>query len=118
MIIPDKVRISGIMSEWINEAAGLRTYIPDNYGISRARYRELLNFCLQYNDWRRQAGDIYRKNIEMVEDCARQADPAIAEYLIKSVTQGIPYEWMDVPMSRKHFYLRRRKFFFLLDKRR
>ena len=66
----------------------MRTYIPDNYGISRARYRELLNFCLQYNDWRRQAGDIYRKNIEMVEDCARQADPAIAEYLIKSVTQG------------------------------
>lgn len=63
------------MSEWIKEAAGLRTYIPDNYGISRARYRELLNFCLQYNDWRRQAGDIYRKNIEMVEDCARQADP-------------------------------------------
>ena len=101
----------------------MRTYIPDNYGISRERYRELLNFCLQYNDWRRQAGnkstgDIYRKNIETVEDCARQADPAIAEYIIKSVTQGIPYEWMDVPMSRKHFYLRRRKFFFLLDKRR
>lgn len=31
-------------------------YIPDNYGISRERYRELLNFCLQYNDWRRQTG--------------------------------------------------------------
>ncbi len=100
----------------------MRTYIPDNYGISRERYRELLNFCLQYNDWcqrvREPDGDMYRDYIRLVEECARLADPSISDYIIKSVTQGIPYEWMDVPMSRKHFYLRRRKFFFILDKRR
>ncbi len=35
----------------------MRTYIPDNYGISRNRYKELSALCLQYEELKRKKAD-------------------------------------------------------------
>jgi hypothetical protein len=58
----------------------------------------------------------YQKNIALVERTVQEAAPEIANALLKAVTDGIPYEWLDVPMGRRQFYNARRKFFYLLDK--
>lgn len=123
----------------------MRTYIHDNYGISGYRYRELYAFCRQYGEWKlalsqcyslqgpvphaaRSGGvndptssaamraEQYQRNIAMVERIAKEAAPEYHTHLLKAVTDGIPYEWMDVPAGRRQFYNTRRKFFFLLDK--
>ena len=38
----------------------MRTYQPDytDFGISRDRYRELLSFCRQYQEWKAEAGSL------------------------------------------------------------
>ena len=123
----------------------MRTYVHDNYGISGYRYRELYAFCRQYSEWKlalsqcyslqgpvphaaRSGGvndptsaaamraEQYQKNIAMIERTVQEAAPEIAQALLKAVTDGIPYEWLDVPMGRRQFYNARRKFFYLLDK--
>ena len=76
------------------------------YDISKERYRELYYFCQQYKD------------IEAIEQCAVAADPEIYQYVIKSVTEGVKYEFLKVPASRKKFYRARRKFFYLLDRKK
>lgn len=64
----------------------------------------------------------YRDRIRMVEDTVREADPDLAAYLFKSVTQGLSYEQVNaslrVPCSRDTFYDRYRKFFWILNKKR
>jgi lysophospholipase L1-like esterase len=123
----------------------VRTYVHDNYGISGYRYRELFAFCRQYAEWKlalsqcyslqgpvphaaRSGGvndptsaaamraEQYQKNIALVERTVQEAAPEIANALLKAVTDGMPYEWLDVPMGRRQFYDARRKFFYLLDK--
>jgi len=38
----------------------MRSYQPDytDFGISRDRYRELLSFCRQYQEWKAEAGSL------------------------------------------------------------
>ena len=38
--------------------------------------------------------------------------------VLKNVTEGTPYEWMDVPVGRRQFYEYRRYFFYLLAQKR
>ena len=120
----------------------------DEYGISKWKFRELKYFCLQYNEKKKEAEDIiglhgvsidgmpkgtqissvvenqaiklYALNddIKVIEDTAAEADTTISGYIIKNVTESIPYEYMDVPCGRRQFYQARRKFFFLLSKKR
>ena len=54
----------------------------------------------------------------LVEQSAIEAAPEIYEYIIKNVTQGILYEYMSVPCGRRQFYTARRKFFYILSKKR
>ena len=90
------------------------------------RRNELLYFCKQYNSWKMQinrTSDIELKNklikrCEMIEQTAIEANPYIAEFIIKNVTQGITYIYMNIPCSPNYFYKARRKFFDLLDKKR
>lgn len=125
----------------------MRVYLHDNYGISKRRYQELYAFCRQYDEWKRDLQECYRvlppiphavrssdisdptalaairaerlhRNIELVERAAVDAEPAIAGYILKNVTQGLPYECLDIPAGRRQFYTARRKFFWLLDRRR
>lgn len=119
-----------------------------DYNISRAKYNELKYFCMQYDEKKQELhrgyglgavisdgmpkgnlpgnpveraaihNAILQADIELVEQTALEADPDIYQWLIKSVTEGIPYEYMDVPLSRTKFYDSRRYFFYLLAQKR
>lgn len=119
-----------------------------DYNISRAKYKELKYFCMQYAEKKQELQKGYglnaiindgmpkgnisgnpveraaiynaslRADIELIEQTALEADTGIFQWLLKSVTEGIPYEYMDVPMSRTKFYDARRYFFYLLAQKR
>ncbi len=116
-----------------------------DYHISRARYNELKYFCMQYSEKKHELMSNYglhavvedgqpkgnipgnpteckalknlklQKEIELIENTAFAADKEIYEYLLKNVTEGIAYEYLDVPKARKQFYESRRYFFYLLS---
>ena len=116
----------------------------DKYGISRYAYRELLNVCLQYPDKKLQFEGMYgpravkltgmpgggdvsdptaqtairterlRDDVEAIEAAAKEADEAIAPYILRNVTTGMSWERMDVPCGINQFYTLRRKFFYIL----
>lgn len=119
-----------------------------DYHMSQAKYNELKYFCMQYHEKKQELQNGYglkavvndgmpkgnfpgkptecaaiknvmlRGDLELIEQTAKEADPGIYEWLMKNVTEGIPYEWMDVPMGRKQFYEARRYFFYLLSQKR
>ena len=119
-----------------------------DYNISRAKYNELKYFCMQYAEKKRELEKGYglnaivndgkkkgnmsgipveraaihntmlRADIELIEQTAIEADADIYQWLLKSVTEGIPYEYMNVPLSRTKFYDTRRYFFYLLAQKR
>lgn len=119
-----------------------------DYNISRAKYNELKYFCMQYEEKKREIHNSYglgavvsdgmpkgnlpgnavervairnamlQNDVELIEQTAMEADPDIYQWLIKSVTSGVPYEYMNVPLSRTKFYDSRRYFFYLLAQKR
>lgn len=121
----------------------------DGYGISKFAYRELCNFCLQYQDKKARTEELrdpYKspqvtglphgggignpteaaaekaaalsRDIDQIETAVRTAAPEIYQSLLKNVTQGIQYDYMEVPCGRRQFYERRRKFYYILAKKR
>ncbi|RGZ00197.1 hypothetical protein [Clostridium sp. AM58-1XD] len=119
-----------------------------DYNISRAKYNELKYFCMQYYEKRRELQSRYglravisdgqpkgnlpgkptesiaventilQRDIDLIERTAREADSDIYQWLMKNITEGVPYEWLDVPMNRTDFYCSRKYFFYLLSKKR
>jgi len=117
----------------------------DQFGISKHRYRELSNFCLQYKEFIAEKNSCYNlsgvaitgmphstavsdptankaerayklgKNIELIEQTAIEACGELYPYIIKSVSEGIPWEYLLPPIGRRQFYQERRKFFYLLS---
>ena len=69
-----------------------------------------------------EAKAFYLDRIEMVEQCAWDADPELYNYILKGITEGYSYEYLktnlNIPCSRDTYYDRYRKFFWLLDKER
>lgn len=118
----------------------------EKYGISKEKYRELMYFCMQYEDMKRSVeygvrstaidGQPIRKGagsqtegqamrnekhiqeIRMIEEAAREADKELYPYILQAVTSGTSYDYMDVPAGRRKFYEARRKFFYVLSKKR
>lgn len=117
--------------------------IKSPYYISKYRYLELKNFCLQYPEWKMKlkslnwygsAGDGRGSNVskpvermvsmreryvgycKLVEQAAIDADPDIFEWILRGVTEGIGYSALNVPCSKDYYYERYRKFFWHLDK--
>lgn len=128
----------------------LRDMTWDDYGISKHRYQELKAFCLQYdekknkiqyglfsvqNDGAPSGGGIgrpterqaidnerYKRDCLMIEEAAVRANPGIWKYILKSVTLGLPYEFIEydeelgrIPMCRRDFYGTRKKFYAILN---
>lgn len=118
------------------------------YHISQDKYQELYYFCKQYWEREKEIGFLrgltevkqdgmpkgtgisdptyqkaekimkLRKENELIEQSAKEANPGVYQYILKNVTQGIPYEYMQVPMGRRQFYETRRLFFKLLSEKR
>lgn len=65
---------------------------------------------------------IYLDRMCTVEKAARDADPYLASYILKAVTEGLSYSYLktrlEIPCSRDMYYDRYRRFFWLLDKAR
>lgn len=128
----------------------LRAMSYEDYGISPYRYRELKAFCRQYrekkdriqyglsaviqdgqphgksvgNPTERQAieNQRYSEDVHMIEDAAKRANPDIAEYILRSVTDGLTYEQIcdhyhikRYALDRTDFYAYRRRFFGILN---
>lgn len=65
---------------------------------------------------------IYLDRICTIEKAARDADPYLANYILKAVTEGLSFTYLkarlEIPCSRDTYYDRYRKFFWLLSKSR
>lgn len=102
----------------------MRDYIPkDEYDIGKYRYKELLNYCRQYPEWKRQIADCYglrpttpkgsrtggisdpteravekaervREKMKLIEQAAIAADDVLYPYIIENVSTGLSYEIM------------------------
>lgn len=66
--------------------------------------------------------DIYFERMKMIEQAAIKTDPHLASYILKAVTEGLPYTYLkttlEMPCGRDTYYDRYRKFFWLLDQTR
>lgn len=65
---------------------------------------------------------IYFERMKSVEQAAIEADPYLASYILKAVTEGHSYSYLktrlEIPCSRDTYYDRYRRFFWLLDQTR
>lgn len=116
-----------------------------NYNISPDRYRELKYFCKQYREKQLQlrsltelsspgfdgagggnkisdrTGDTalrriqLEKDLEMIEQSAMEAGSEFYSYILSNVVDGIRYEHLDVPMSRRAFFRMKLKFFGIIS---
>ena len=118
------------------------------YHITADKYNELFYFCKQYKDREKEIQNMYglsevnmdgmpkgntisdqtankaimidrlRKENELIEQTAIEADAYIYQAIIKNVTEGIGYDYLDCHYCRGVFYDRRQKFFKLLSNKR
>lgn len=58
----------------------------------------------------------------IVEESAYEADPELADYILKAVTEGYSYDYLQaklgIPCSKDTYYRRYRKFFWILSGKR
>lgn len=115
----------------------------DEYNIGRYEFRELHNFCMQYDRKKKQllslrcqtgnsdqppaTGDQdvtqqLARDIEDINHCAVEAGGEEYHYLLLAVTsEGVPWyrlRTMGMRMGEHTFYKCKRKFYFLLAKRK
>ena len=128
--------------------ANKRDLSLNEYNISKYRYRELKNFCLQYREKKMQLNSItllgsagaesngkgntisdrtandairiaeLKNDIAIIEASAREADETISKYILANVVDEISWEYMDAPIGRRQFYAARRKFFYILSQKK
>lgn len=64
----------------------------------------------------------YSEKIELVERAARETDYILYKYILKAVTEGLPYTYLrhvlKIPCSRDAYYVKYRKFFWVLNQMR
>lgn len=120
-----------------------------DYHITTDKFNELKYFCKQYDDKKRELQKNYgissvendglpkgntpgnptertaiknmmlKKDIDLIEQTVLEADASIYKWLLKNVTQGISYEYLNgVPKNRTDFYSSRRYFFYLLSQKK
>ena len=123
--------------------------VKNKYWLPKHRYYELRHYCLQYPDWKdlyfrteprlsvgahrwsaqKFPGDPTGKlallraecsrNMELVERVAKESDGYIYTWLLKAVTEDVPFSALQtvygIPCGKDMFYDRYRKFYWLLS---
>lgn len=121
----------------------------NKYYLPKHRYYELKHFCLQYPEWKRaylslssdprscqvvNTDNAYISDktsrlavmktdllsaIKLVENTAYSSDYQLGDYILKSVTEGVPFTALkaiyEIPCERDMFYDRYRRFYWLLS---
>lgn len=111
-----------------------RKRLPEQYGISELRFRELYYYALQYGEWEKELrqGDCdcsqqrvedLRRRIDQIDMICLEANEELAHYLKLGVTnKDVTYTVLNarygIPCDRNTYYKYRRKFYWLLDKRK
>lgn len=98
-----KVRLREIVSEDIKGV--IITGMPSAHNISNPTQDIVL-----------KKFELERK-ITAIEQAAIDADRDIYKYILKAVTEDMPYEFLGVPCGRRQFYKKRRMFFTILDEK-
>jgi hypothetical protein len=79
---------------------------------------ELRYFCMQYETLKARN----TKAAKVIEQAAIAADAELYEFLIRHVSEGIPYgvlrDTHGMPCGKGRFYSSRRRFFRILDRTR
>jgi len=60
--------------------------------------------------------NIARERVEAIRCAAMEAERGIYKQMMRHVTQGVPFEHMQVPCGRQYFFEAKRRFFWILDK--
>lgn len=64
----------------------------------------------------------YADRMDMVKKAAMDTDSVMADYILKAVTNGLPYNYLkarlDIPCCKDAYYKLYRRFFWLLSKER
>lgn len=117
-----------------------------SYGINQWRKREIMAWCRQYDEWRKElqyglraismeggshSNNIsrpteqqairnaqLRSNILLIEHAIRDVCPTLYEPMLASITRGIPYQYLDVPYDARDFYSTRIAVYALISDRR
>ena len=123
----------------------------NKYWLPKHRYYELKHYCLQYPHWKdlyfrlefkmevkndgikgsepgnptERLGVIRadcKKAMELVEKCCQESSPELWRWLLKAVTQGIPFVQLqckdEIPCGKDMYYECYRRFFYILSQRR
>ena len=123
----------------------------NQYYISRHRYYELKHFCMQYKEFKKAYNSLcekipggviqvnkndgalkedesfyvrerYLNNINLIEECCRLTDEVIGPYILKGVTEGLPYSYFytnnNIPCCKDTYYELYRKFFYILSRKK
>ena len=68
------------------------------------------------------AKSYYLRRLLMIESIAEEADPDLANYILKGVTEGLSFDYLktrlEIPCCKDTYYDRYRRFFWLLSKER
>lgn len=98
-----------------SEIDGFSAHIPDE---AYSRIKSTSDPTFKYLEKRLE----YFYKMELLEKIALDADPDLASYILKGVTEGLSYPQLksrlNIPCSRDMYYDRYRKFFWLLDRTR
>lgn len=116
-----------------------------DYNISPDRYRELKYFCKQYREKQSQLRSITElsspcidsngggnkisdrtgntalkrlglvKELEIIEQSAMEAGNEFYPYILSNVVDGVRYEHLQIPMSRRAFFRIKLNFFKILS---
>lgn len=61
-------------------------------------------------------------DIELIEQCAIETDSSIYQFILDSVCYEVPFSYLkavkNIPIEKSAFYETRRKFFYILDKKK
>lgn len=63
------------------------------------------------------ADNFARRRAETIEAAAKATDRVLAKYILRSVTEGLRYEYLQPPCGEKQFYRARMRFYIELDMR-
>lgn len=109
-----------------------RKKLPKQYGISEFRFRELYYYTLQYPEWEREflAGrktpeelEKLRAKMDQIDILCLMTEEGLAEYIRAGVVwKDMTYTKLKsvfgIPCDRNTYYKYRRKFYWLLDKKK
>lgn len=113
------------------------------YWVSKHRFLELYHFSLQYGDWVKEiaatnyipdnpefdpTGEVAVRlaklsgYCELVKQCCMDADSSLWRFIFMGVTEGLSYDTLrmrhHIPCGKDYYFVRYRKYFWLLSQRK